>query len=1270
MRTMLHLLKKGAALLLAACLLPLAAPGARAAGLDGAPLTVQEGAVNGMVRVYLSSLGQPSQVDVTVVGSYSLDGTGATALPSGSTVTVRFSSATGQLTLTRGGVTTDMGKDFRLYRHQTAGDNGVKIRQARESGNLYPGDLQFKSVLSGGQYRLYTIAHVYIEDYLYGVLPYEMGNSSALEALKAQCVSARTYTLRAMQASGGRSYDLVDTTNDQVYNGTPAGNARCRQAVDETRGIVAMNGGAFTATYYTASNGGQIESVRNIWGSAGYDYIRVKDDPYDYQNPSAVVRSFQVSASGSQSNAVLSSLLASKAKAVFGAANVSITSVGAVTPHTPRYAAPSRLYTKLDFDVTALCDGASRTGTLTFDIFSELEKPLNMSINGDNNELWSVVKTASGFAVQARRFGHGTGLSQRGAMRMGELGYTYDRILGFYFEGCRRVQYSFIRSVRSALASGASQEVLTVDTPADVSPGPSAVGVVQMGSASAEMALRVAASPVADVIVGLPHGAAVTVHAAVNDWYLVSYGAITGYVQGDGLQVSGAMDGRSPAVTTLTAYGMVQDSNYLNLREQGNMSAPVVGQIPPGTVLPLFSVSGGWAYTQYGCQPGYVNMDFVRRAGRYTGGATDANATGAAVTAAGGAPLYLTASTSGYQAMTVPQGAIVKVKFDDGSWSQVYYGGVTGFMLSAALKGNGMIVDEEKDVPRAGEQYALVTSSATSLNMREAASMTSAVMMEIPRGETVIVMTAGAEWCRVRYHGAEGFCAAQYLTLGVSGEDLKEGELTARVTTESGSLNLRKSDSTKASVLTTIPRNASITVLARGAEWSKVTYGGFIGYVMSKFLTFGSAPTPVTQAPSVTQAPPAVPTAGPSGVPARAQVTTPEGSLNLRAKASSGAGILARIPRGDIIPVLSVEGAWTQVTYDGKTGYVMSVFLTYLYDQQPAITPSPTPAPALTPAPTAQTALYARVDTADGSLNLRKKASSGAGILARIPQHEVVEVLERQGAWTRVRYQDQTGYVMTVFLSFVEVPYSATPRPTENASGLVMTAQVTTKKGSLNLRERAASGTKVLATIPQNAWVTVLSRGDKWSQVSYGKHTGYVKSEFLTFSSEPAPATPAPVTGEAEPYARVTTQEGSLNLRSRASSGAKVLCTIPRHQVVEVLSKGAIWTEVRYAGEIGYVKTEFLTFLAGAAATDAPPAPQTPTPLPGIITDLPEPQAARVTAAEGSVPLRGAAESGAAVLAVILRGEYVLLMARGEEWCRVQYEGQTGYVPSACLQLP
>ena len=142
-------------------------------GPRSAPLNIG-GSQSGIVRVRLSSLGNPSSLKLTVSGSYTVNGQ---TLSNGTNATVSFNKSAGQLTLTVGGSVISMGSSFRLTRQS----GGLKIAQSRAPGNLYPGDMQF--TVKGS--TLYVVANVFIEDYLYGVLPYEMGNSSGLEALKA-----------------------------------------------------------------------------------------------------------------------------------------------------------------------------------------------------------------------------------------------------------------------------------------------------------------------------------------------------------------------------------------------------------------------------------------------------------------------------------------------------------------------------------------------------------------------------------------------------------------------------------------------------------------------------------------------------------------------------------------------------------------------------------------------------------------------------------------------------------------------------------------------------------------------------------------------------------------------------------------------------------------------------------------------------------------------------------------------------------------------------
>ena len=571
-------------------------PSAAEAGPAAAPLV--SGAVqSGTVRVRLLSLGNPSSLNLTLHGAYSIGGQPV----SPGAATVRVSG--GALTFSGGGVSRSLGASFRLTRQSDAASCGVKISQGRAPGNLYPGDIQF--TLQGG--TLYVVVHVFMEDYLYGVLPYEMGNGSGLEALKAQAVAARTYTLKAMtNAAPSALYDLVDTTADQMYNGTPTGNENCRRAVDETQGIIVKNGSAFTATYYTASNGGQMESVRNAWDTAGPAYLSVRDDPYDLSNPDAAVKSFSVNASGSQSSAAVGRLLNNKAASAFGA-GATVNAVYAVTPHSPKYALPSRVYDKLDFEVGYTLNGQTAAGILTFDIFSELEGPLGMSINSMKNELWSVTQSNGLFIISARRFGHGVGMSQRGAMQMARMGYGYDQILGFYYEGCQQVRYTFTRP-------GVQAPVPSAPTAApQAQPALSPIAYAWVNTASGSLNLRQSPQANAQVLLTIPQYQRIPIYSRDDAWCQAEYNGTTGYVSSRYLSFDQEAPPPSalPAQTSPLAAQVTTAQGSLNLREEPKSGAKVITTIPQYDQVIVTDHGDPWCAVVYDGLTGYVMTKYL-----------------------------------------------------------------------------------------------------------------------------------------------------------------------------------------------------------------------------------------------------------------------------------------------------------------------------------------------------------------------------------------------------------------------------------------------------------------------------------------------------------------------------------------------------------------------------------------------------------------------------------------------------------------------------------
>ncbi|BDI31706.1 hypothetical protein CCAX7_37570 [Capsulimonas corticalis] len=103
---------------------------------------------------------------------------------------------------------------------------------------------------------LRVINVVDLEAYLCGVVPAEIGAKSPLEALKAQAVAARTYTLKNRGKLAREGMDLDDTTRCQSYVGIDGETAFVTAAVDATKGQVITYGDALIDATYSTDSGG------------------------------------------------------------------------------------------------------------------------------------------------------------------------------------------------------------------------------------------------------------------------------------------------------------------------------------------------------------------------------------------------------------------------------------------------------------------------------------------------------------------------------------------------------------------------------------------------------------------------------------------------------------------------------------------------------------------------------------------------------------------------------------------------------------------------------------------------------------------------------------------------------------------------------------------------------------------------------------------------------------------------------------------------------
>lgn len=1008
-----------ALLLLLLALLPASPAGADSGIVSGTT-------VSGTVRVYLSSIASNTSVDLTIDGSYSIGGDTSRAIARGTKATVKNSGGT--LTLTLNGQTQTMGSRFKLRRHQTSGENGVRIAQARYPGSLYPGDIEF--IAKGGNVQV--IVHVFMEDYMLGVLPYEMDNSFPLEALKAQAVAARTYALKKMTTQAA-TYDVVDTTSDQVYNGTPSGNERCRQAVQETSGIIGMVGGEYMASYYTASNGGQTESAQNAWGSGSYSYLQIKDDPYDLRNGASIAKSVTFYHNGTTSVSALTELLRTEAAMLVGAPDVQIEAITSVTPHTPKYGEPSRVYKYVDVGLQLAGYGSV---TVTLDYFSQVEGLCSMSINVLKNETLSVSEVVGGYKLTARRFGHGVGMSQRGAQQMAAEGMTYDQILEFYYPGLVRTRYTMTRTLLPAIdgtqqtpqepVTDAQAAVITLNNPLDV------------------LNLRSAMSTTSSILAQMPHGTQVTLLETAGDWCRIQYGTLSGYVKSEYLSVQGEEVDETPSgvVSRGTATVALSDeSQTLNLRAAPTTNSAVVSHLRHGQTLTVLERYESWTYVQYGTLSGYVSNDYViyDSAGDAQEEAQPqlpAEGTLSATVRLQSADSMLnvreSASLSARVITRLPMGERVTVTQWGEEWCRVEARGVSGYSATAYLRFDGQAggtqeegAQEEESGGPSTEMTAIVLPF-DGLNLRLAASRTSSVIMTLPQGTMLGV--AGVEqngMLPVTLGSLKGYVASEYVYVTEQAiatpapaaqqtpEPTLRQERTAMVTAGSG-LKLREAPDTSSGTLDTMPYGAVVTVFGEAVNgFYAVSYGEMNGYASAQYLSFtDSLATPI---------PTAVPTPTPSPVPEASRpvegrtgiVTAPSG-LNLRAGASANSPVLATLGYGVNITVTGeADGGFYPVRIGTLSGYVSADYVSFDESAaQASVSPEPSPAAQVLPTPDAHGTTYRVVVESDNGLNLRTQPNADSEVLYVLPYGMVLEVLgESENGFLHVQWANYTGYV-------------------------------------------------------------------------------------------------------------------------------------------------------------------------------------------------------------------------------------------------------------------
>ncbi len=301
---------------------------------------------------------------------------------------------------------------------QAYGKGVVRVLAASSEGSLEINGTQtghgvsvFRPAQSKG---LTIVSHINLEEYLMGVLAGEVPvNQWGAEALKAQAVASRSYALYKMKINHDKPYDVVSTVFDQVYKSGQQHPPQVRNAIAETLGLAVTENDHLIPTYFHSTCGGHTASAHETFPAqsplktlAGIPCPFCEASPvYRWSariNKADLERSLRNSPEGKniKRGGRLQGFVFSRSGSGFRATKVTVRfSTGTLSIPAPRF---------------RLIVGPGKLKSIA---------------------ITKVVDRGSYFEFQGGGFGHGVGLCQFGSQGMAKEGYTYEKILGFYFPG-------------------------------------------------------------------------------------------------------------------------------------------------------------------------------------------------------------------------------------------------------------------------------------------------------------------------------------------------------------------------------------------------------------------------------------------------------------------------------------------------------------------------------------------------------------------------------------------------------------------------------------------------------------------------------------------------------------------------------------------------------------------------------------------------------------------------------------------------------------------
>lgn len=507
-----------------------------------------------------------------------------------------------------------------------------------------------------------------------------------------------------------------------------------------------------------------------------------------------------------------------------------------------------------------------------------------------------------GWTLYHGRFGHGVGMSQRGAQQMAKEGWTFLQILGFYYPGAevRQMNYTFpeqsketptplvtatpaVTATPTATPNGTAAPSSSAAPTATPTPTPTATPAPTPTGAPAPTVTPINDGATASVILGtplfsapdtageqlmqLPIGTRLKLTGLVGDWYAATdiKSGTSGYVHYRNAEV---LAETALCEATVTGSGV-------NLRTGPGKQYDSLTKLSKNSTVTVLAHAGGWLRVRTASgMTGYMSRDYLK---------------------------WQTVPTPTPKPTPTPTPA------------PTLKPGETATPVPVATAAPTPTPTPLPDKSSDGSFTATARINAKNVNFRRGPSTSTASLGKYSRGTDFGIYGKEGNWYRVCLlsTGQDGYVYAKYLTLQQSGTG--DTEIIAKGALSTSGVNIRTGASTRYRSLGKLSRGTGVLILGSEGSWYRVRVenSGQEGYVFARYINMTETGSEQGSTAS-------------SG-----QAVVRAGLLNLRDKPDESRGkVLLTMRRGYTVTVHSLSNGWAQVTYNGKTGYCAARYLT------------------------------------------------------------------------------------------------------------------------------------------------------------------------------------------------------------------------------------------------------------------------------------------------------------------------------------------------------